>query len=61
MSLHTRNLADLLQEAEQLTADIETGSELPRVRRNLQQIADAGQRLLSRAAGPVDDSTDVKA
>ena len=61
MSRQARNLADLLQEAEQLTADIATGSELPRVKRNLQQIADAGQRLLNRAGVPVDQNTDVKA
>ena len=37
-----QNFSELLQQAEQLTADIETGDELPRVRRNLQQIAEAG-------------------
>ena len=61
MSRQARNLADLLQEAEQLTADIDTGSELPRVKRNLQQIADASQRLLNRSGVPVDENTDVKA
>ena len=56
-----QTLADLLQGAQQLTADIDTGSELPRVKRNLQQIADASQRLLNRSGVPVDENTDVKA
>ncbi len=33
-----RNFTDLLQQAKQLTADIETGEELPPVKKNLQQI-----------------------
>ena len=56
-----RNFADLLQQAEELTADIETGEELPRVRRNLQQISEAGQRLLDKTSGVLDETTDVKA
>lgn len=56
-----QNFSELLQQAEQLTADIETGDELPRVRRNLQQIAEAGQRLLEKTSGVLDETTDVKA
>ena len=56
-----QNFADLLQQAEQLTADIDAGEELPRVRRNLQQIAEAGQRLLDKTSGVLDEGTDVKA
>lgn len=56
-----QNFSELLQQAEQLTADIETGDELPRVRRNLQQIAEAGQRLLDKTSGVLDETTDVKA
>jgi len=54
-------LSSLLQQAEQLTADIEAGGELPRVRRNLQQIAEAGQRLLDKTSGVLDGNADVKA
>ena len=43
-----RSLAELLQQAETLRTDIQTGEELPRVRRNLHQIAEAGQRLLDK-------------
>ena len=52
--------SDLLQQAEQLTADMDSGWELPRIDRNLHQLAEAGQRLWSktRAAG---DSAGVKA
>ena len=56
-----RGLSSLLQQAEQLTADIEAGGELPRVRRNLQQIAEAGQRLLDKTSGVLDGNADVKA
>ena len=55
-------LTDLLKQAEQLTADIQTSREgLPSVKRNLQQIAEAGQRLLDKTSGVLDESTDVKA
>ena len=56
-----QSFSELLQQAERLTADIETGDELPRVRRNLQQIAEAGQRLLDKTSGVLDETTDVKA
>lgn len=52
---------DLLQRAEQLTADMDTGSDLPRVERNLQQLAEAGQRLWSKTATSLSDGSDVKA
>ena len=58
-----RNLAELLQQAEALRADIQTGEELPSVRRNLHQIAEAGHRLLDKISGVhvLDESTDAKA
>lgn len=56
-----QSLADLLQQAQQLTSELQTGGELPRVHRNLQQIAEAGQRLLEKTSGFPDESIDVKA
>ncbi len=56
-----RDFSALLSDAQKLTADIHNREELPSVRRNLQQIAEAGQRLLSKTSGVVDDNTDVKA
>ena len=56
-----RKLEQLAQEAEQLTADIQGGERLPRVRRNLPQIAEASLRLLSKTSGVVDETTGVKA
>ena len=62
MSDREVQLSDLLKQAEQLTADIQTSREgLPNVKRNLQQIAEAGQRLLDKTSGTLDESTDVKA
>lgn len=52
---------DLLQQAEQLTADMDSGGELPRIELNLHQLAEAGTRLWSRTSGVVSDSADVKA
>jgi len=56
-----KDFGSLLSEAQKLTADIQNKEELPSVRRNLQQIAEAGQRLLNKTSGVVDDKTDVKA
>lgn len=53
--------SDLLQQAEQLTADMDTGGDLPRIDLNLHQLAEAGTRLWSRTTGTVGDSADVKA
>ena len=62
MSERGVQLSDLLKQAEQLTADIQTSREgLPNVKRNLQQIAEAGQRLLDKTSGVLDEGTDVKA
>ncbi|XP_028392080.1 nuclear pore complex protein Nup93-like [Dendronephthya gigantea] len=52
---------DLLQQAEQLTADIESGGELPRIERNLHQLAEAGDRLWKKTAGGVGEDADVRA
>ena len=54
-------LSDLLQQAEQLTAEMDSGADLPRVERNLKQIMEVGQRLWTRTAQTIQDSTDVKA
>lgn len=55
------SFGDLLQQAEQLTADMDSGWELPRVERNLHQLAEAGQRLWSQTTGVAGDSAQVKA
>lgn len=52
---------DLLQKAEQLAADMDTGSDLPRIERNLPQLAEAGQRLWSKTATSLSEGADVKA
>lgn len=63
MSTTDRSFAQLLQQAESLRTDIHTGEELPSVRRNLHQIAEAGQRLLDKISNvqTIDESTDAKA
>ena len=56
------SFAELLQSAEQLNADTANAASLPRVHRNLGQIAEAGERLwMKTAAMATDDSADVKA
>ncbi len=55
------DFSDLLSKAQKLSAEIQHEEELPTVQRNLQQLAEAGQRLLSKTAGVVDESTGVKA
>ncbi|XP_071957772.1 nuclear pore complex protein Nup93-like [Antedon mediterranea] len=53
---------DLLQQAEQLTAGVDSGSDLPRVERNIHQIVEAGQRLWSKTAQTGQpDTANVKA
>ena len=61
VSMETEGFRDLLQQAEQLTADMDSGTDLPHVERNLAQILEAGQRLMTRAAPPSHDATDVQA
>merc|ERR1711936_1295111 len=55
------SFSDLLHRAEQLTADVDPGTELPRIERNLAQLAEASQRLLSKTWTNVGDSSDIKA
>ena len=55
------SFSDLLHRAEQLTADVDTGTELPKIERNLPQLAEASQRLLSKTWTSAGDSSDVKA
>lgn len=53
---------DLLQQAEQLTADIDGDTDLPRVQRNLKQILEEGQQLWSRTSQiSSKDTADVRA
>lgn len=56
------SFGDLLQAAEQLTADLDpsAASDLPRVERNLHQIVEAGQQLFAKTSRDV-GSQDVKA
>ena len=61
MDLGMDGFGDLVQQAEQLTAEVDTGAELPRVERNLHQIMEAAQRMAQRAPPLGQDSTDVKA
>ncbi|XP_052062169.1 nuclear pore complex protein Nup93-like [Mytilus californianus] len=61
MDIESDNFSDLQQQAEQLTAEMESGTDLPRVTRNLAQILEAGERLLSKVAPISQDSSDVKA
>jgi len=55
------SFSDLLHRAEQLTADVDPGTELPRIERNLAQLAEASQRLLSKTWTNVGDTSDIKA
>lgn len=60
-SIMSSSFGDLLQQAEQLTADMDSGWELPRVERNLHQLAEAGQRLWAQTTGTAGDNAAVKA
>lgn len=61
MNSDSEGFTDLLQQAEQLTADMDSGTDLPHVERNLQQILEAGQRLLTRTTPASQDNIDVQA
>ncbi|XP_014680771.1 PREDICTED: nuclear pore complex protein Nup93-like [Priapulus caudatus] len=62
MDAEGRNLRDLLQQAEQLTADMIGEEELPRIRRNLHQMIDAGDKIYSRVMHASSrEAADVKA
>ncbi|XP_059162487.1 nuclear pore complex protein Nup93-like [Physella acuta] len=61
MNNDSEGFTDLLQQAEQLTADMDSGTDLPHVERNLQQILEAGQRLLTRTTPASQDNIDVQA
>ena len=57
-----KTLCDLLQEAEELKTNIGGEEGLPPVKRNLQQLAEAGQRLLQKTSTSApEEKTDVKA
>lgn len=61
METDVADFSDLRQQAEQLTAEFDSASDLPRVNRNIAQILEAGSRLLSKVAPISQDSTDVRA
>ncbi|XP_035209055.1 nuclear pore complex protein Nup93-like isoform X2 [Stegodyphus dumicola] len=62
MDVDGSGFTDLLQQAQQLTADIDGEGELLRVERNLRQIVDAGQQLWSRTTQAASkDACDIKA
>ena len=61
LTMETEGFRDLLQQAEQLTAEMDSGTDLPHVERNLAQILEAGQRLMTRTAPASHDASDVKA
>lgn len=52
---------DLLHQAQQLTADMDTGDAMPRVERSLFQIRDAAVKMAYKAPYTGRDSSDVKA
>lgn len=53
------SFSELARQANLLTSDMDTGSELPRVERNLKQLLEAGQQLWARTAQT--GAQDVKA
>ncbi|XP_071785698.1 nuclear pore complex protein Nup93-like [Asterias amurensis] len=60
--MDTDGFGDLLRDAEQLTANVDSGAELPRVERNLHQIMESSQRLWTKTAQVgAPDAADVKA
>lgn len=56
-----RSIDALLQRSEELTATLYGGDELPRVKRNLTQVLDAGKRLWSKTAAHGTEAHQVKA
>ena len=61
-NMDTDGFGDLLRDAEQLTANVDSGAELPRVERNLHQIMESSQRLWTKTAQVgAPDAADVKA
>lgn len=62
MEEDSTGFGELLQQAQQLSADIDGYADLPRVQRNLKQILEEGQQLWARTTQLAPkDSTDVKA
>ena len=59
--MDTDGFGELLQQAQQLTADMDAGVELPRVDRNLRQISEMAGRMASKAPMTGQDTTSVKA
>ena len=59
--MDTGGFGDLLQQAQQLTADMDSGIDLPRVDRNLRQISEMAEKMASKAPTPGQESTNVKA
>jgi len=55
------DFSDLLQQAQQLNANMDTGEALPRVERNLVQIRETASKMVYKAPYCGTESTDVKA
>ena len=52
---------DLVQQAQQLTADMDSGMRLPRIERNLTQLRDAAVRMAAHVPLVSQDSANVNA
>lgn len=62
MEVDDTGFGELLDQAEQLTASIDSSGELPRVERNLKQLLEVGQHLWKRTShGVGKEANDVKA
>lgn len=61
MTSDVESFGDLLQQADELRATIDSNVELPRVEKNLRQILDAGSKLWSRTVPISQDAVNVKA
>ncbi|XP_065827806.1 nuclear pore complex protein Nup93-like [Oscarella lobularis] len=55
------SLQELLESAKRLTADMGPVGDIPKVQRNISQIAAAGQRLWEKTGAPKTESADVRA
>ena len=61
MNIEGTGFGDLLQQAEQMAAELDIGMDLPRVERNPRQILEECQSLLSQVTPVNKDAMKVKA
>jgi nuclear pore complex protein Nup93 len=59
--MDTDDFSDLVQQAHQLTADMDSGLELPKVERNLRQISEMASRMASKGPMLGQDTASIKA